>query len=412
MSETIAINDVEYIEELYPRFEVDDKRVQQYQNSLEHLPPIEVSQEHKLIDGYHRLRAHRQAGENKIEAEIVEVENDNELFRLAVEANADHGLQLSNQEKKEIAREWVKSENGVSNGEVAKVLSVSDSTVSNWTRDIKEQKREERRDKSLRCYLDYLSYSTMADVGDKLDVSKKTVDNDLCKKSKSGEITQQFDFIKVDNVWRFQHPDSEFGAEGYPGRIPGQIVGNFLYHYTDEFDLVVDPMAGGGTTVDVCKRFNRRYAAFDINPLEDKGIRHHDVTDDMPIDSSKADAVFFDPPYWRLKDDDYVEGSISAETYSEWLELVGDLFSEFDRICKNGSTVGMILQSMYDDKESGDFLDLPFDVNQLAQKEGWEQQQRISTPMTHGMKSNHAVQHAKDNGYLLDLNRDLVVWEI
>ncbi|MFB6128979.1 MAG: hypothetical protein ABEJ47_04370 [Halorhabdus sp.] len=49
----------------------------------------------------------------------------------------------------------------------------------------------------------------------------------LSEKSISGEIGQQFDFIKVDNVWRFQHPDSEFGADGYPGRIPGQIVNEF-----------------------------------------------------------------------------------------------------------------------------------------------------------------------------------------
>jgi len=236
--------------------------------------------------------------------------------------------------------------------------------------------------------------------------------NDLCKKSKSGEITQQFDFIKVDNVWRFQHPDSEFGADGYPGRIPGQIVGNFLYHYTDEFDLVVDPMAGGGTTVDVCKRFNRRYAAFDINPLEDKGIRKNDATEGIPINDGKADADFFDPPYWRLKDDDYVEGSISAERVHEWLELVGEMFSEFERIGKSDLTVGMILQPMYDDKETGEFWDLPFEVNHLARKEGWCLKQRISTPMTHGMKGNHAVRHAKENGYLLDLNRDLLVWEV
>jgi DNA modification methylase len=38
-----------------------------------------------------------------------------------------------------------------------------------------------------------------------------------------------------------------------------------LIHYTDEYDLVVDPMAGGGMTVDVCTAMGRRYAAFDAS---------------------------------------------------------------------------------------------------------------------------------------------------
>ena len=412
MSETVAIDDVQYIEDLYPRIEVDDQTVRRYQNAIDQLPPIEVSEDLKLIDGYHRLRAHRQEGRSKIEAEITQVEDDDELFRLAVEANADHGLQLSKQEKKQIAREWKRSNGGITNKQISDVLSVSDSTMSNWVRDVAEEKREERRDTSLKLYLDYLAYPTEEDVAEELDVARKTINNDLGKKSISGEITEQCDFIKVDNVWRFQHPDSEFGADGYPGRIPGQIVGNFLYHYTDEFDVVVDPMAGGGTTVDVCKRFNRRYAAFDINPLEDKGVRKNDATDGLPIEDGKVDAVFFDPPYWRLKDDDYIEGSISAESVHEWLETIDNLFEEFGRVGKSDMTVGMIVQPIYDDKETGEFWDLPFQVNQLAQRRNWTLQQRISAPMTHGMKGNHAVQHAKENDYLLDLNRDVLVWEV
>lgn len=412
MSEQIQINEIEYVEELYPRIEVDDTTVKRYQNAIDELPPIEVSQDHKLIDGYHRLRAHRQEGRNEIEAIVTEVDGDDELFRLAVEANADHGLQLSNQEKKTIARNW-KRDYGVSNGEIAESLSVASSTVGNWVRDIAEEKREERRDKSLRYYLDYSNYPTQKAVAEELGVGESTVDRDLSQKRKSADMGEAFDFIKVDNVWRFQHPDDEFGASGYPGRIPGQIVGNFLYHYTDEFDLVVDPMAGGGTTVDVCKRFNRRYAAYDINPLEDKGVVHNDATTGLPIDDGKVDAVFFDPPYWKLKDDNYVEGSVSAETLIEWLSLTDDLFAEFDRVTKSDATIGLIVQPIYDsDGDGGEFHDLPFECNKIAERHGWELEQRVSAPMTHGMKSNHAVQHAKDNGYLLDLNRDVLIWGV
>ena len=62
---------------------------------------------------------------------------------------------------------------------------------------------------TVALYLDYLAYQNTREVADELDVSKKTVERDLGQKSISGELSQQFDFIKVDNVWRFQHPDSE-----------------------------------------------------------------------------------------------------------------------------------------------------------------------------------------------------------
>lgn len=164
--------------------------------------------------------------------------------------------------------------------------------------------------------------------------------------------------------------------------------------------------------MDVCQAFNRRYAAFDINPLEDKGIRKADVTEGVPVEAGKADAVFFDPPYWRLKDDDYIEGSISASSPAEWLEFIDGLFGEFERVGKSDLTIGFICQPMYDDKDTEQFWDLPFEANRLASSHGWTQEQRISVPMTHGMKSNHAVQHAKENGYLLDLNRDFLVWGV
>lgn len=54
------------------------------------------------------------------------------------------------------------------------------------------------------------------------------------------------------NVWNYANCDPKFGQD-YPGRIPGQAVINLLLWLTEPFDVVVDPMAGGGTTIDVCR---------------------------------------------------------------------------------------------------------------------------------------------------------------
>ncbi len=58
------------------------------------------------------------------------------------------------------------------------------------------------------------------------------------------------------DVWSFRH-DRAFGIP-HPGRTPPGIVAHTLHYFTRPNDLVVDPMAGGGTTIDVCKSMGRR----------------------------------------------------------------------------------------------------------------------------------------------------------
>ena len=50
------------------------------------------------------------------------------------------------------------------------------------------------------------------------------------------------------------------------GLFPPAIIAHALYYYTLPIALVVDPMAGGGTTLDVCQSMGRRCLAYDIQP--------------------------------------------------------------------------------------------------------------------------------------------------
>ena len=50
------------------------------------------------------------------------------------------------------------------------------------------------------------------------------------------------------DVWNFAKCHDLYGRE-WPGRIPGQLIAHVLYFYTNPGDLVLDPMAGSGTTL-------------------------------------------------------------------------------------------------------------------------------------------------------------------
>jgi hypothetical protein len=67
---------------------------------------------------------------------------------------------------------------------------------------------------------------------------------------------------EITTLWDFPRCDPRYGRP-YPGRMPGQVVENLLHLCKiKKGELVVDPMAGGGTTLDVCRSKGVRCAAF------------------------------------------------------------------------------------------------------------------------------------------------------
>jgi len=52
----------------------------------------------------------------------------------------------------------------------------------------------------------------------------------------------------------------------YRGNFAPQVARNIILRYTNEGDIVLDPMVGGGTTLIEAKILNRRGIGYDINP--------------------------------------------------------------------------------------------------------------------------------------------------
>jgi len=91
---------IKWRDDLYPRSEPDPVVVQKYADNLEMLPPIKINQHDVIIDGRHRLMAYQIQGIDQIPVEVIETDSDSELRRLAIQANDNHGWQLSEIDKK------------------------------------------------------------------------------------------------------------------------------------------------------------------------------------------------------------------------------------------------------------------------------------------------------------------------
>ena len=99
---------------------------------------------------------------------------------------------------------------------------------------------------------------------DQLDAGTKTIHAAYKDLRRRDRFTTGFRPTPYD-VWAFKH-DRAFGIP-HPGSIPPGIVAHTLHYFTEPGALVVDPMAGGGTTLDVCESMGRRCLAYDIDPV-------------------------------------------------------------------------------------------------------------------------------------------------
>ena len=131
--------------------------------------------------------------------------------------------------------------------------------------------------------------------------------------------------LETTTLWDFptqNYGDKPHGDNKYPGVTPAFIIWNLVQRYTKEGDLVVDPMCGSGTTIDVCKEENRRVLGFDIVPYR-KDIQQADARN-LPLDNNSVDFVFIDSPYSdNIKYNDHPDniGNLSCENPRFFEEL-------------------------------------------------------------------------------------------
>lgn len=218
------------------------------------------------------------------------------------------------------------------------------------------------------------------------------------------------------NVWNYSSCDPRFGGEyggmrlkEHPGRIPGQAIINLLLWLTKPFDVVVDPMAGGGTTIDVCRYLLRRYHCFDIDPCR-PDIKQWDIQKGYPKLPQKPDIIILDPPYWRLKRDEYSQDGVARTSYREWLSFMKKVAKDSFKTLKPRGHVALFIESFLDERETGKFLFLDRDCLELFEVCGFEGIQEISLNMPSQIKSFRDVTYAKKKQILLDLKREVLVF--
>jgi DNA modification methylase len=133
------------------------------------------------------------------------------------------------------------------------------------------------------------------------------------------------------------------GSNKYAGVTPAFVIYNMLRRYTEPGDLVLDPMAGSGTTIDVCKEEGRKCIAYDISPTR-PDITQNDART-IPLKDNSVDMIFIDSPYGDNIDyNDHPGniGKISAED-DEFYSALDEVISECCRVLRPGKALGWLI---------------------------------------------------------------------
>lgn len=239
-----------------------------------------------------------------------------------------------------------------------------------------------------------------------LDSGTKTIYSAYKDMRRRMRFTARFRPTPYD-VWSFRN-DTAFGVS-HPGAIPAGIVAHLLHYYTRPGDLVVDPMAGGGTVVDVCESMGRRCLAFDLAP-ERADIRKNDVNSGFTSDCRNCDLIFVDPPYHTMKAGRYAISGIGDEPLVAWHRFLLRLAHSAQETLKPGGVLALLVANQTErDLPAGyGYLDHAFHAYEALRMAGFLPERRVSCPMSGGYLPQQ-VRTARQEGRMLGLVRDLLI---
>jgi hypothetical protein len=165
-----------------------------------------------------------------------------------------------------------------------------------------------------------------------LKISNEPKSWELLKETKKikEESIEEIPQLQATTLWDFpkqSYGKTPKGDNKYAGVTPAELIWNLVWRYTEPGDLVVDPMCGSGTTIDVCKEEGRKVICYDISPPPYRTDIIQNDARNIPLPENSADLIFVDSPYGdniRYNEHPDCIGKISSETelFYEDLEKV------------------------------------------------------------------------------------------
>lgn len=412
----MKVSEIVYREDLYPRSLTSPETVQTYASNVEILPPVEVNQNNILIDGWHRWTAHKKLNLDEIEVIVTQTEREKDVLFLAIERNSTHGLQLSQEDKQLRARELYHATPTKDRTEfkkqLAKLFSVTEKTLYNWLSRIDKDTKEATKKKAFDLWL---SCHTQEEIAEECGIPRESARDilaDLEKVPISPKYLFQDDFTPpIYNVWKQQ---TKTAGSSHFGNSETRWLENLLYLYTEPFDIVIDPFAGGGSTIDLCKKRGRRYFVSDRAPIIEREteIRKWDITNGLPQLPRWKDVklVYLDPPYWKQAEGKYSKeaSDLANMDLATFNKQLSSLICAFGKKLTD-AYIALIIQPTQWNAPDRQYTDHAAD---MIRSINLPIHMRFQCPYESQQANAQMVEWSKANKTPLVLSREIIVWRV
>ena len=440
----ILISDVFLDESIYPRENIDHKRIGIFEENLRDgfvFEPIVVQVwpdsrntgrkgKYRILDGVHRWSAYKKTGVTQIEVIIKTLNNIEPILYAAKMAIGPK--QLTEAETRNTARRAFAVNCKLTSSEIGRAIGRSRQAVDKYIADLRATALFEMDLKIFKLNQLGIPQDRIAKrVGlGQQRISRyllqmpqvaKGVNSDLLKGFTVPQVAQKHgwpeplvwsqalvnkdDFsrfkalqwgIRTWDLWNFTDCDKRFG-DVWPGRIPAQLVAHILYFFSDQNDLVFDPMAGGGVCADTCLAMGRRCWSLDMDDRPDTRPEiepYHwklaDEWENLPFLNAKDKPALIvcDPPYFDKKAGEYSKESISGLSRADYLVFLERFFLFLKKTVRKDARLAFINADWRDfqncpakkeDRKKGILL---VDYYEMFKKTGWNLQHIIQAPMS------------------------------
>lgn len=208
------------------------------------------------------------------------------------------------------------------------------------------------------------------------------------------EKTTVWDF-PVRGAWATHKPD-------YRGNFAPQIPRNVILNYTNEGDLVLDPMIGSGTTLIEARLLNRNAIGYDVNQnavnitserirFETKGNTKQVVklgnAQKLPEKDNSVDLVIAHPPYANIvkySDGKNPDDLSSIPSLPKFLDALEIAVREMYRVLKPGKYCAILIG---DTRKGQHFIPLSHFVLERCLRSGFALKEEV-------IKTQHNTTHA------------------
>jgi len=168
-------------------------------------------------------------------------------------------------------------------------------------------------------------------------------------------------------------------------------------------------MAGGGTTIDVCKHMARRWIAYDLRSVR-PDIQEHDALKPFELPNSikysgeKVKLAFLDPPYWKQRRGEYVMGNLADLELAAFYVAIQTIITNTCEVLAESGVIALLIGPTQETREVTDH------AADLIRKINLQLKRRIIVPYSTQQHGGAYVNAARENKYPLYLYRDLLIW--